>query len=157
MAGPETNGGRLDPAAGTPQHADTASDAAADGATDGARPGGPAAGGLSTATGVAARMAAPLQAVEQAVTGWRHNPRGESRWPVVAAVTAAVALQVVLPNRFTPGHRLVPGLELALVIGTVIAHPGPITRGVAVAASGQFLRGTIATATRCRTASRTPR
>ena len=127
MAGPKTDKGRLDPAAGTPQHPDTASDATADGAAEGATPGGPAAGGLSSAAGVAGRVAAPLQAVQSAVTGWRHNVRGESRWPVVAAVSAAVALQVVLPNRFAPGHRLVPGLELALLIGTVIAHPGRIT------------------------------
>ncbi len=127
MAGPETDGERLDLAAGTPGHTDTAGGAAGDGAADGAGSGTPAAGGLWTATGVTGRVAAPLQAVEAAVTGWRHNPRGESRWPVVAAVTAAVALQLVLPNRFTPGHRLVPALELALLIGTVIAHPGRIT------------------------------
>ena len=126
MAGPQTDGGRV-PAAGTPGHADPAGDAAAAGAADPAAPGGPAASGLWTAAGVAGRVAAPLQAVEAAVTGWRHNPRGESRWPVVVAVTAAVALQVALPNRFAPGHRLVPALELALVIGTVIAHPGRIT------------------------------
>jgi hypothetical protein len=35
----------------------------------------------------------------------------------------AVALQVVLPNRFAPGHRLVPVLELALIVGLGMAHP----------------------------------
>lgn len=80
-------------------HADTAGDAEADPAT----PGRPAAGGLWTAAGVTGRVAAPLQAVEAAVTGWRHNPLGirGGRW------LAAVALQVALPNRFAPGHRLV--------------------------------------------------
>lgn len=46
-----------------------------------------------------------------------------SRWPVVVAVLAAVGLQVMLPGRFAPGHRLVPGLELALLIGLVVANP----------------------------------
>jgi len=62
-----------------------------------------------------------------AVPGWRQAGRGESRWPTVAAVAVAVGLQVALPNRFAPGHRLVPGLELALLIGTVIGHPGRIS------------------------------
>jgi len=35
----------------------------------------------------------------------------------------AVALQVVLPTRFAPGHRLVPVLELALIVGLGTAHP----------------------------------
>lgn len=47
----------------------------------------------------------------------------QSRWPVAAAVVVAVALQVCLPNSFTPGHRLVPGLELVLLAGLVVADP----------------------------------
>ncbi len=58
-----------------------------------------------------------------AAPAWRRATSGESRWAVVAAVVAAVALQVVLPNRFAPGHRLVPALELVLVIGLTVAHP----------------------------------
>ncbi|MFD6157578.1 hypothetical protein ACFWF7_36615 [Nocardia sp. NPDC060256] len=46
-----------------------------------------------------------------------------SRWPVAAAVVVAVALQLCLPNSFTPGHRLVPGLELVLLGGLVVADP----------------------------------
>jgi uncharacterized membrane protein len=57
------------------------------------------------------------------VPAWRRSTRGESRWAVVAAVLAAVALQVALPQRFTSGHRLVPFLELLLIIGLVVAHP----------------------------------
>jgi uncharacterized membrane protein len=59
---------------------------------------------------------------------WRRATVGETRWPVVAAVAVAIALQVALPGRFAPGHRLVPGLELALLIGLVVADPGRITR-----------------------------
>jgi uncharacterized membrane protein len=47
----------------------------------------------------------------------------QSRWPVAAAVVAAVALQVCLPNSFAPGHRLVPGLELVLLAALVVADP----------------------------------
>jgi len=54
---------------------------------------------------------------------WRRVTRGESRWPVIAAVAVAVALQVVLPNRFSAGHRAVPVLELILVVGLWVAHP----------------------------------
>lgn len=54
---------------------------------------------------------------------WRRSTSGESRWLVVAAVVAAVGLQLVLPNRFTPGHRAVPVMELLLVIGLSLAHP----------------------------------
>ncbi|WP_433520252.1 hypothetical protein ACQPZ2_22520 [Nocardia pseudovaccinii] len=46
----------------------------------------------------------------------------QSRWPVAAAVVAAVALQVCLPNSFAPGHRLVPGLELVLLAALVAAQ-----------------------------------
>lgn len=46
-----------------------------------------------------------------------------SRWPVAAAVVVAVGLQLCLPDGFTAGHRLVPGLELVLLAGLVIADP----------------------------------
>ncbi|HEY6424285.1 MAG TPA: hypothetical protein VIY28_13750 [Pseudonocardiaceae bacterium] len=59
----------------------------------------------------------------EVVPAWRRPTDGESRWPVVAAVLVAVALQVVLPDRFAPGHRLVPGLELALMIGLIMTNP----------------------------------
>lgn len=46
-----------------------------------------------------------------------------SRWPVAAAVAVAAILQVLLPNRFAPGHRLLPMLELLLLVVLVIADP----------------------------------
>jgi uncharacterized membrane protein len=42
---------------------------------------------------------------------------------VVGAVVMAVVFQVVLPDRFTPGHRAVPFLELLLALGLIGTHP----------------------------------
>ena len=50
--------------------------------------------------------------------------RAEPRWPVAVVVAGAVGLQAVLPGAFTPGHRLVPVLELVLLVGLVGANPG---------------------------------
>jgi uncharacterized membrane protein len=58
-----------------------------------------------------------------ALPAWRRSTSGESRWVVVVAVAVAVALQIALPNRFTPGHRAVPALELVLLIGLIVANP----------------------------------
>lgn len=60
--------------------------------------------------------------------------RAEPRWPVIAAVAVAIGFQVVLPGRFAPGHRLVPGLELVLLVGLFAANPRRIDR------SAQWLR-----------------
>ena len=46
-----------------------------------------------------------------------------SRWPVVIAVVVAIGLQVALPDRFTPGHRAVPVLELALLVVLAAVNP----------------------------------
>ena len=54
----------------------------------------------------------------------RAQERAEPRWPVAVVVAGAVGLQVVLPGAFTPGHRLVPVLELVLLVGLVVANPG---------------------------------
>jgi uncharacterized membrane protein len=64
-----------------------------------------------------------LGRVSQSVVG------GRSRWPVIIAVVVAVGLQLVLPNRFTPGHRAVPALELVLLIALVAANPLSARRG----------------------------
>jgi len=57
------------------------------------------------------------------VPAWRRTTFGETRWTVIAAVAVAVLLQVVLPTRFTAGHRAVPVLELVLAVGLWVAHP----------------------------------
>jgi uncharacterized membrane protein len=64
-----------------------------------------------------------LDPASQAAPARAMNRLAASRWPVVAAVVAAVGLQAALPDRFAPGHRLVPFLELILLAGLVMADP----------------------------------
>lgn len=55
--------------------------------------------------------------------------QGESRWPAALAVLGAVAVQVLLTDRLVPGPTLLlPGLELLLAVGLVVADPGRLTR-----------------------------
>jgi uncharacterized membrane protein len=45
-------------------------------------------------------------------------------WPALACVAAAIALQLALPKRVTPGPRwLLPALEAMLLVGLVFAGP----------------------------------
>jgi hypothetical protein len=92
----------------------------------------PAAGDAAAGatTGTAAEVAGNgevLRAVWRSaadhVPAWRRHTEGETRWAVIAAVVVAVGLQVALPDRFAPGHRLVPVLELLLAIGLIATHP----------------------------------
>jgi hypothetical protein len=58
----------------------------------------------------------------------RRNP-GESRFPAGAAVVAAIALYLLLPNPLIVGPRLaVPLLELALFFPLVLANPRRMTK-----------------------------
>ncbi|GAC1328376.1 MAG: hypothetical protein NVSMB13_15450 [Mycobacteriales bacterium] len=61
---------------------------------------------------------------QRLLPAWRRVTQGEPRWPVSLAVLAAVALQVVLPDRlaFRP-HYLLPALEGLLLVGLVIGNP----------------------------------
>jgi uncharacterized membrane protein len=65
------------------------------------------------------------------VPAWRRTTQGETRWWVIVAVAVAVVLQVMLPTRFSPGHRAVPLLELVLVVGLWVAHPHKTDRAPA--------------------------
>ncbi len=63
------------------------------------------------------------------VPAWLRVTRGENRWPVVAAMVAAIGLQLALPDRLTLQNRwLLPGLEAALLIALVIATPTRFNR-----------------------------
>lgn len=55
--------------------------------------------------------------------------RGESRWPVIAAIVLAIVLQVVLPERAVLHSRwLLPGLESAALLVLTVANWSRVTR-----------------------------
>jgi len=65
--------------------------------------------------------------------------RAEAAWPAQATVLAAIALQLLLPERLTAGPRwLLPALEGALLVGLSLATPRqlerehPLRRGLAL-------------------------
>lgn len=63
--------------------------------------------------------------------GWRRRTQGEQRWPAATAVLAAAVLQLVLPERLTPGPRLLlPVLELVTLAALMAADPGRMERRV---------------------------
>jgi uncharacterized membrane protein len=58
------------------------------------------------------------------VPAWLRVTPGENRWPVAAAIVVAIGLQLALPDRLALQSRwLLPGLELAMLIGLIIASP----------------------------------
>ncbi|HEY0543495.1 MAG TPA: hypothetical protein VGD53_34390 [Actinoallomurus sp.] len=60
---------------------------------------------------------------------WLRRTEGEQRLPVSLAVLAAIALQILLPSGFAlRPHLLLPGLEVALLVGLVAANPARINR-----------------------------
>ncbi len=67
----------------------------------------------------------------------------EASWPALAAVAAAIALQLLLPERLTAGPTwLLPALEGALLVGLSLATPReleaehPLRRGLALGMTG---------------------
>jgi uncharacterized membrane protein len=69
------------------------------------------------------------EAKQAPVPAWMRVTKGEQRLPVAAAILAAVALQLLLPDRLAIHPIwLLPGLELALFIVLIIANPVRITR-----------------------------
>lgn len=64
-----------------------------------------------------------------AVPAWRRRTRGEVRWPVLAAIGVAIALQVSLPEDLTPQPRyLLPGVEALLLMVLLVLNPRHIVR-----------------------------
>jgi len=60
-------------------------------------------------------------------------PKGEARWPMAAAVIAAIVLTVLLPKEVRAGPPwLLPGLELLVLVGLILGDPGAIDRRSAV-------------------------
>jgi uncharacterized membrane protein len=61
---------------------------------------------------------------------WGVQSHGESRWPALVAVVAAMALQLVLPQDVLQGlgnRALIPSLEGGLLVVLLIANPGRIS------------------------------
>jgi len=72
---------------------------------------------------------APQQRRDDAVA-WGIASHQEHRWPALLAVLAAIALQLVLPDRVIQGlgyRALIPGLEGLLIIVLLVVNPGQIS------------------------------
>ncbi len=63
------------------------------------------------------------------VPAWLRETEGEQRLWTALAILAAIALQVMLPNRFAlQPHLLLPVLETAMLVGLVVSNPVRINR-----------------------------
>jgi len=60
---------------------------------------------------------------------WGYPSAGESRWPAIGAVFMALILQLLLPDRLTPGPRYVlPILEVLLLVPLIVVNPSKLTK-----------------------------
>jgi uncharacterized membrane protein len=65
------------------------------------------------------------------MVAWGSASHGESRWPALLAVVAAIALQLILPDKLIRGlgnRGLIPALEGALIVVLLVANPGRISK-----------------------------
>ncbi len=66
---------------------------------------------------------------DEIAPAWRRATRGEHRLPVLLAIGAAIALQLVLPSRLViHPWWLLPTLEGLLAVGLIVANPRRIDR-----------------------------
>jgi uncharacterized membrane protein len=62
---------------------------------------------------------------------WGIASHDEPRWPALLAVLAAIALQLILPDKLIQGlgnRALIPALEGALIVVLLVANPGHISK-----------------------------
>jgi hypothetical protein len=60
---------------------------------------------------------------------WARPTRTEHRWPAAVAIAVSIGLQLVLPDQLVPpGRYVLPGLELALLLGLVAVNPFRLNR-----------------------------
>ncbi len=60
---------------------------------------------------------------------WRRMTDGEPRWPASLAILVMIALQLRLPDTYTPtGRYLLPVLELVILVVLVAVNPRRISR-----------------------------
>jgi uncharacterized membrane protein len=95
---------------------------------NGTRPGG--VPGRDAAERVGHEIARLGDDVASAVEpAWRRLTDGEPRWPTSLAILVMIALQLRLPDTFTPtGRYLLPVLELVLLVVLVAVNPRRISR-----------------------------
>ena len=63
------------------------------------------------------------------LAAWRRRTRGEHRLPSVAAITLAIVLQLLLPDRLSLHPRwLLPGVEIALLVVLILGNPVRLVR-----------------------------
>jgi hypothetical protein len=67
------------------------------------------------------------------IPAWKRPTAAEHRWPVTLSVVAAIGLQVLLPPRLTAPlpPDLLPGVEGALLVATLVVNPLRFERGEA--------------------------
>jgi hypothetical protein len=81
----------------------------------------------------------PAGAGRARVPAWRRPTRGEHRWPSILAITGAIVVQVLLPDRLILHPRwLLPGVEIVLAVGLVVANPVRLVRKHAVLRLGSL-------------------
>src|SRR3954453_12367519 len=70
---------------------------------------------------------------------WPRATPGEHRWPSILAVIAVIVVQLLLPDRLILHPRwLLPGVEIALAIGLIVANPVRLVRTHTVLRLGSF-------------------
>ena len=62
------------------------------------------------------------------VPAWRRTTEGETRWAASLALLVAIACQIALPLEFTTRRWLIPAIELALLLGSLLMNPTRIGR-----------------------------
>lgn len=67
--------------------------------------------------------------VPETAPAWQRQTDGESRWAAGAAIVVAIGCQLLLPIELTISPRwLIPAIELALLVGSIVVNPNRIDR-----------------------------
>jgi uncharacterized membrane protein len=75
-------------------------------------------------------MTGSARPTSESASAWGIPSPPEARWPALAAVLAAIVLQLVLPDTLIVGlgnRGIIPGAEAALIVVILVANPGRIS------------------------------